>query len=86
MPKMLLCSLYDRVAQGYLQPFQQPNVETAKRSLRAALQQDQHLARNHQDLDVFLLGEFDTDSGDITPRKQHLFTLTSCKGGEDVQP
>lgn len=76
MIEMLFC-LYDRVAKRHLPPFQQPNNDTCARSLRGAVQSDQHLAKNHQDFDVVFLGTYDLVTGEIVPTHEHFATLTS---------
>lgn len=79
---MIIYNLFDRVAGKHLPLWLAENDDTARRALKGALESDQNLSKNHQDYDVFSLGDFDHSTGIIVPHRKHCFTLTSCKTPE----
>lgn len=65
--KLRMYAVYDRKATVFARPFCSPNDAMAKRSFEAAkLDSNTELSKFPQDFGLYLLGEFDDDSGEIT--------------------
>ncbi|WNK14957.1 MAG: nonstructural protein [Microvirus sp.] len=76
-----LFSLFDRVAGKMVTPWVSNNKATAMRALTGALLTDEQLSKNHQDYDLYMLGEW-TKQGRITPPEHgpsFVCTLSSLK-------
>lgn len=65
--KLQMFSIYDTVSKLYARPFFDINESTAKRNLRAAINDPKSgLVENINDYRLYLIGEFDDQSGSFT--------------------
>ena len=65
--KLQMFSIYDTVSKLYARPFFDINESTAKRNLRAAINDPKSgLSENINDYRLYLIGEFDDQSGSFT--------------------
>ena len=65
--KLQMFSIYDTVSKLYARPFFDINDSTAKRNLRAAINDPKSgLSENINDYRLYLIGEFDDQSGSFT--------------------
>lgn len=73
--KLEIYSMFDRVAGQYGSPFLQNNQGEAKRKFNYVVLQTPMVAG---DLDLFLIGYFDTETGIISPCSQPQFICHSA--------
>lgn len=73
---MLMFSLYDSKAQGFLQPMFQKTRGMAVRAITRALTESSELQQFAADYTLFELGEFHEDSGEFVPDRHNLGQLS----------
>lgn len=60
--------LYDKKAAVYMSPFTERNDATAVRMVQGLLaQRNSNVAQYPEDFDLYYLGDFDTEDGELTP-------------------
>lgn len=74
--KLHLVAIYDKKAREYSPPQGYPQLGVAERQFGDAVNNpESHLNKHPEDYNMQILGEYDTESGVITPNKtgpQHL--------------
>jgi len=66
MSKVLMCSVYDKAACAFLQPFFVPNLLVATRSVKALVNEEGHQFNKHaEDYCLYVHCAFDDESGSI---------------------
>lgn len=87
--KLQMFSIYDTVSKLYARPFFDVNEATAKRNLRAAIRDPKSgLAENINDYRLYLIGEFDDQSGSFTLAEHspaYVDTFVNIGGVQHVQ-
>lgn len=70
--KLLVCSVYDNAVGAFLQPFFQRSRAEALRSFKAAANSPEHNFHQYAgDYSLFILGEFDEDTGRFVQYEAH---------------
>lgn len=70
--KWFLTSIYDHVAKVYTNPAASHNTAVAVRAFVQAANDKAHaIGCNPGDYTMFVTGEFDDETGDVTPFKEH---------------
>lgn len=65
---MKMYSVRDSKTEAYLSPFLAENVVTAQRMLIDSMQGNNSMLANHpEDFQLFQIGEFDEQTGEVTP-------------------
>lgn len=77
--QLKIYSCFDRVSQSYSEPFVAVNDPVAIRRFNYVLSQSAMVA---EDIQLFCLGEFETDSGAISPNVQFVCNYTKPKAEE----
>jgi hypothetical protein len=78
-------SIYDEKAGAYLQPFFLDTVGQAERALLDCLADSNHnFSRHTADFTLFLLGEFDEQTGLVTMSKMSLCNLVELKPTDNL--
>lgn len=85
--EILIFSVFDRAAQGYLDPWYAPNQDVAIRSFSiAANNPDSNFYKHPQDYSLFCLGTFDAKTGEITPEApRHVVTALQVTNAPSVE-
>lgn len=66
--KKVICSVRDSAADVYASPFTSQNINTAMRDFaHACRDQQSQLSKNPEDFALYLLGEFEDDTGILIP-------------------
>ena len=80
--KLKIYSIKD-VKVGFMQPFYQANNAIAIRSFTNAVNSEQtnNINQNLEDMELWLLGEFDDDTGEIKNEISHLCKAVDVKKG-----
>lgn len=82
--KLTMCAVKDAVVGSFMQPFMQRNEEEAKRSFAFDIEQNAGKIPNVKDLQLFKLGEFDDESGEVVSKIEFLANAVQyIKKGED---
>ncbi len=69
---------------GYMQPFLQQNQEVAIRTLKIAVNDAQStIRRMAEDIDLYMLGTFDDESGEIKPAQKYIASAINYR--EELQ-
>lgn len=81
--KVQICCMRDQLT-GYMNPFGCANLKVAERDFKILINDDaQSLHYNPQHFDLYHLGEFDTDTGKLSPIEPDLIlTGLSVKESE----
>lgn len=87
--KLLICSVYDSKAEGFLQPFFAGNEAIAIRMFSTKVNEPHHVFNsNPGDFTCFALGEFDVQTGKFellgAPENLGVGTQFLKHGGSDV--
>lgn len=91
---MLVLSIRDLKGRGYQRPFFAETIPAAVRELQLGLRGDERMVRFGSDFQVYQLGEFDAETGELTPvPPKHLFDVSDVvqqpegsSDGEDTSP
>lgn len=82
--KQFMYSVYDDTAKVYSQTFFSLNDATAQRVIKNAVAQPGHnYNMNPEDFSLYLVGEFDDNTGVITPLKEKKLDLITLKPTEE---
>jgi len=67
--KLIICAVYDAALQAYLRPFPAASIGVAVREFGTECRRPDSPLKNHaKDYSLYLIGEFDDQSGSIIPR------------------
>jgi len=88
--KLVLCSVKDRAADAYGRPMFVPSIGVAIRSFSDEVNRtdpDNQLNNHPDDFDLYYLGEFDDQSGDLITKgkPQFIVAATSFKKIQEVK-
>lgn len=80
--KLNIYSIKDTVVGNFGNPFNMNNDEEAKRTFKNAVNSNNgsNIALNYTDMQLFKLGTFDTQTGEITSQVEMLINGTEVKG------
>ncbi|QCS36611.1 nonstructural protein [Capybara microvirus Cap3_SP_481] len=67
-----LYAISDIVEGEMKAPFIQPNLETAKRTFREACRNIEGIKEHSEDMQLFSIGTFNTETGDIIPKVEFI--------------
>lgn len=86
---MIVFDIKDSLTQSFTgHLFQSSNIEVAKRSLRLALLEKHSLTptmiSSPCDFDLFIIGDYDMETGVFSPKVQHVCSLKECENGQDI--
>lgn len=82
---LILVSILDKVAGVHNPPTVHHNIGVALRSIADGVKADERLASNADDYSIWLVGEFDQDSGVVSPEvpPRHLSEVSGLvRGGK----
>lgn len=79
---MKIYAVKDTVIGKFMSPFYNQNDNTAKRSFEIAINSPGEIAKLYKDLQLYRLGEFDEDTGEIKSDMEFLLNGTDVKKGE----
>lgn len=78
--KLIFCTAYDLATESFGQPFTVNHTGQAVRSFTDEVNNpDSQVGRHHEDYELWQLGFFDTDTGEISPTKLRLIRGADCK-------
>lgn len=75
--KLQIFALYDKKSLAYVDVFHFPQIGQAIRQLEDLLKTNHPVSKHPADYDLYQLGEFDDNSGEIIPKKIPQFIQTS---------
>ena len=75
--KINIYAIKDQVTGQLANPFYMQNDEQAKREFKIAVQEDKKLNLIKEDLQLFKLGEFDDETGQIKSKVEFLMNATT---------
>lgn len=86
--KLIYCSVFDKVANAFLQPFPVKRTEEAQRAFMSAITDpNQPLSEYPSDYVLYSIGEFDDQTGDMVGYEtgpQRLMTGLDAKTSREV--
>lgn len=72
---MKIFALYDTGIESHAQPFFQPNAHAALRVVKANMTQDSMLAQHPEDFELYELGDFNEQTGELTSKRERVARL-----------
>lgn len=76
--KVSMFAIYDKKANSFQSPFTAVSPGVAERMVREEMSEDALLMRRHsEDFQLWSLGSFDTESGNIEPNLSHLVACSA---------
>lgn len=77
---MNIYSVFDRAVEAYTPPFCQPSNNAAIRAIKNELANpDSQLAKHSTDFELWQLGQFNEQTGDVTPHKERVARIEDLK-------